>query len=216
MLGPLTVIWTQQRILKIQLWIITSINVLLVSAPDNAVPIPQQRQLTNEAISRATHNNSLPLDFPHAGCSLHSAQEASRSIVHERKCTETDHLYSFPFIPSRKQFEEKTHLSNLCPIHAEILRWKRYRHTAMKKNERMEIKLHLFLTRETDTSEWSASRCGNFIPGETTSTAITYEDEWVPEPVWMQRWQQKNSCHYLDQNSVRSITLLSGLFRIKF
>jgi hypothetical protein len=79
---------------------------------------------------------------------------------------------------------------------------------AMKTYGRVEVKLHAFLTSAPDGGEWSASRPGRFIPGESASR--THWIDWVGPraheitwPWWILKLQKTDiSCVYPEARSL--------------
>jgi hypothetical protein len=60
-----------------------------------------------------------------------------------------------------------------------------------------------FLTSALDGSEWSASRPSRALPpGIGPPVPIGQEAGWAPEPVWVQRLEEKSSASVRDQTLV--------------
>jgi hypothetical protein len=60
-----------------------------------------------------------------------------------------------------------------------------------------------FLTSALDGGEWSASRPGRALPpGKGQPVPNGQEAGWAPEPVWMQRLEEKSSASVGDRTPV--------------
>jgi hypothetical protein len=60
-----------------------------------------------------------------------------------------------------------------------------------------------YLTSALDGGEWSASRPGRALaPGKGPPVPIGQEAGWAPEPVWMQRLEEKSSPSVRDRSPV--------------
>jgi hypothetical protein len=60
-----------------------------------------------------------------------------------------------------------------------------------------------FLTLALDGGEWSASHPGSVLPWEKDPPIPTEQEAgWAPEPVWMQRLEEKSSASVGDQTPV--------------
>jgi hypothetical protein len=67
----------------------------------------------------------------------------------------------------------------------------------------VEVQLHAFLTLTLVGSEWSASRSGRALPPRKGPRVPTEgEALWAPEPVWMQRLEEKFFASVGDRTSV--------------
>jgi hypothetical protein len=67
-----------------------------------------------------------------------------------------------------------------------------------------ELYLHAFLASALVGDEWSDSRPGRLIHGDSPLVPIGYEAGWAPEPVWT-RWQkEKNPCPCRESDPGRS------------
>jgi hypothetical protein len=78
--------------------------------------------------------------------------------------------------------------------------------------------LYLFLTLALDGDEWSASCPGRALaPGLGPPVPIVQEAGWAPEPVWIQRSEEKSSASAGDRTLIAwspspwSDTILSEL-----
>jgi len=68
----------------------------------------------------------------------------------------------------------------------------RYHH-ACAKGER-KYSSYSFLTSALDGGDWSASRPGRALPpGKGPPVPIVQEAGWAPQPVWIQRLEEKSS-----------------------
>jgi hypothetical protein len=57
-----------------------------------------------------------------------------------------------------------------------------------------------YLTSALDGGEWSVSRSGRALPpGKEPPVPIEQEAGWAPEPVWMQRLEEKSSASVGDR-----------------
>jgi hypothetical protein len=67
------------------------------------------------------------------------------------------------------------------------------------------------LTSALEEGEWSASRPGRALPpGKEPPVPIVQEAGWAPEPVWMQKLEEKSSVSVGDRTpAVQSVVRLS-------